>query len=974
MPAAPLPPDETSRLQRLHELVVLDSAPEPLFDELARLASQLCGTPIALLSLVDAERQWFKANVGLPGVNETPRDQAFCAHAILEHEPLEVHDAAADPRFADNPLVLAEPHIRFYAGVPLALADGQRMGTLCVIDREPRRLDSGQLQALRSLARVAAEALEMRRALITRSVAVGAREGRASADSMLLREAHFRALVDEQVDLISLARPDGQLVYVNNAYVHHLRRSREALVGSNLFDLIPLDVRETVRDRIAGVLATGVAASSDNPWLLPDGSERVVDWTNTVQRDLDGQALLQSVGRDVTVQRQTEQALRLSEARLARTEAMARVGGWELDLQTQALHWSAETRRIHGVPADFVPSRDRVFSRYEPEARAELDAAANLAVATGQGWDLELPLRSADGRRLWVRSLGEVEVVDGVARRLVGTLQDITDRKRLQHKLAEGEQFVRTITDNLPVRIAYVDSELRYRFVNRLSCERFGLPREQIIGRTREELTGLGLEPELQSRVLALEGGQSQRYEIEERLPGTTRRIEVHLIPDLDATGGRPRGHYSIGLDITERSAAMAAMQTLTTVFDATPDLVVQADRRGAISYMNPAARRVTGLMQDDPLVGRNVAEFNTHETNRLFATTIMPAVAAQGWWQGEVTVYAAGQRVLPVSYLVIGHRDPAGNIGRYSAVMRDISAEVAAKQLLQQQTSALAAVVEAIPALVVVVDGEGRFRGINRAFERWSGYSRDQLIGQSFEDLLGPQADERGRSRVAQVLAGEAVAYTQAFVSGQFSNHLSVSLVPLRLDNGLVDGFVALAQDVTQQREEAVRLLDLAQRDTLTGLLNRSGLQQYLGLQQATIGGGRVALLCIDLDHFKPVNDRHGHPVGDRLLQAVAQRLKGQVRPTDAVARLGGDEFAIVLSGVREMAHALVVADKVVGAARQPFEVDGLVLDIGASVGVALGTGADWNELLARADAQLYAAKQAGRGRRRAEGPADAT
>lgn len=146
---APLPPDEAHRLARLQALAVLDTAPEPVFDALTRLASQVCGVPIALVSLIDAERQWFKAATGLAGVSETPRDVAFCSHAILGTEVMEVHDARQDPRFERNPLVCDDPHIRFYAGAPIALDDGTRVGTLCVIDREPRELDAHQRAMLR---------------------------------------------------------------------------------------------------------------------------------------------------------------------------------------------------------------------------------------------------------------------------------------------------------------------------------------------------------------------------------------------------------------------------------------------------------------------------------------------------------------------------------------------------------------------------------------------------------------------------------------------------------------------------------------------------------------------------------------------------------------------------------------------------------------------------------------------------------
>jgi hypothetical protein len=159
---APIPQNETKRLKVLWQYEVLDTVPEEVFDELTELAARICEAPIALISLVDEKRQWFKSKVGVT-VGETSRDVSFCAYAIAQTDLFIVPDATQDKRFADNPLVTSEPKIRFYAGAPLITPDGHALGTLCVIDKVPRELRLEQQEALRILARHVVSQLELRR-------------------------------------------------------------------------------------------------------------------------------------------------------------------------------------------------------------------------------------------------------------------------------------------------------------------------------------------------------------------------------------------------------------------------------------------------------------------------------------------------------------------------------------------------------------------------------------------------------------------------------------------------------------------------------------------------------------------------------------------------------------------------------------------------------------------------------------------
>jgi diguanylate cyclase (GGDEF)-like protein len=197
------PDNEAERLAALHRYDILDSGAEQRYDDLVRVAAAICGTPMGSVSLIDADRQWFKAKLGLQD-DDTPRDTAFCAHAILQPDaPTIVEDASLDPRFHDNPLVLGGPGIRFYAGAPLLGIEGLPLGTLCVMDRQPRRLEPYQREALEALSRQVSALLELRR--VTRDLRLQLQD-RDWYEQRL--QAFSSSLEEENADLAEQLRLD----------------------------------------------------------------------------------------------------------------------------------------------------------------------------------------------------------------------------------------------------------------------------------------------------------------------------------------------------------------------------------------------------------------------------------------------------------------------------------------------------------------------------------------------------------------------------------------------------------------------------------------------------------------------------------------------------------------------------------------------------------------------------------------------
>lgn len=950
---------EERRLASLRNLAVLDTGAESAFDAVARMAGQVCETPIALVSLVDARRQWFKANVGLAGVPEMPRQGGFCDQAIRGDSLMAVPDAQQDPRFTSNPLVTGEPGIRFYAGAPLRLADGATVGTLCVMDRQPRSLSAAQSSMLCALRDIVVATLEMRRSLLQQVTGACFEIGR----NRQAYEADFRSLVESQTDMVSLTTDNGEIVYVNPRYAAFFGKPPAQLLGSNVYDLVSPQDKEALQQLMRRVLDTGLSQHGQNRVVSAGGAVRWAAWTNTLHIDPDGQRRLISVGRDITDQMDAQAALQASEDLLAKTGRLANIGGWELNARTQRLTWSAQTRRIHEVDDDYQPIVEVAVAFYAPEARAELEAAIQ---ATIEGrldtWDLELPLITAKKRLIWVRAQGQAIFEQGEVVRLAGAIQDITDRKLLEQRVQEGARFVRQMTDSLPFRLAYIDQSHVIRFVNQSACVALGRRADRILGQRYSDAMPFALSQAVLSHLpLALQG-QAQTWELVEKTAEQEQVFEVRLLPDTLADG-QVQGVFMTGIDITERVKATKTQNVLNTIFEKTTDFVVQTDPMGKVTYMNPAARQALAMPSRAPLVELNFSDFNTPQTDALYLSEILSTARERGVWLGMVTVYGAGKRVIPVSHMVIAHTDHDGKVERYSAVMRDMTTLLDAQRDLEQQTATLRSVTESIPAGVAVVGADDAIRFANSAVARWLGKERFELVGQPYAGALGLQDAAANAALTAKVLAGDVVSFERELAYNGQPVHIAVSYIPLQTESELPQSYVVVGHDITQHRQESVRLQQMAQRDSLTGLLNREGLKQYLEQNRRVHHHPADAVLYIDLDFFKEVNDAHGHALGDLLLQQFSSRLQRLVRPSDAVARLGGDEFVIALEGMRELGHLERVALKVLEVAQTPFMIRGLTLQVAASVGIATGhSGASWESMMAQADQMLYAAKRAGK------------
>lgn len=265
---APIPADESVRQARLDGLGVLDTLPQPVFDHITKLASQICNTPVALITLVDRERQWFKSRLGLAAA-QTGREISFCGHAIFDPEKIfVVEDALQDVRFADNPLVQGDPKIRFYAGAPIVTNDGYALGTVCVMDQRARQLEPAQLVALSSLAHLVANLLEHER--------LQHEEAKRNSDKERQRSQMTHALLQVGRQLKSFVDLHCVYQFVNPAYQDYWQCRPEDVVGRHVADLVGEAVfQEKIKPGIDRALA-GEAVHYETDFAFPGmGTRRV---------------------------------------------------------------------------------------------------------------------------------------------------------------------------------------------------------------------------------------------------------------------------------------------------------------------------------------------------------------------------------------------------------------------------------------------------------------------------------------------------------------------------------------------------------------------------------------------------------------------------------------------------------------------------------------------------------------------------
>jgi diguanylate cyclase (GGDEF)-like protein/PAS domain S-box-containing protein len=541
----------------------------------------------------------------------------------------------------------------------------------------------------------------------------------------------------------------------------------------------------------------------------------------------------------------------------------------------------------------------------------------------------------------------------------------------------ESESRYRAVVERVPL-VTYTaapDEVSSSLYVSPQIEQLLGLLPEDFL--TDPELFAKQIHPEDRERVLEeihRSHASGQPFRSEYRMLRRDGRVvwvydEAYVLRDED---GKTLGLQGITQDITERKEAEEKIRFQARLLDAVGEAVIAIDPDGKVVYWNRAAEELYGWSAQEA-IGRPSIEVTASEDLWERADEKMSELRAMKSWAGEYELRRKDGTLFPALINVTPVHDEQGNLVGMTSVSTDITDRKRAEKALKESEQRFKSSFRDASIGMALVGTDGCFLQVNRALCRIVGYSEEELLEKTFQEITHPDDLEADVEQVRRMLSGEIETYQMEKRYFHKAGHVVLVLLNVSMvhdEEGEPLYSIAQMQDVTERKQAEERLHYQSTHDLLTDLPNRQlfvdRLQQALRRTRRQ-PGRNVAVLFVDLDNFKLVNDSLGHGAGDRILVTVAERLKRCLRPEDTLARFGGDEFTMLLENVQSPRDAVRVADRTVQELRSPLVLEGRELVLRGSIGIALGEDRTKGpqELLKDADTAMYRAKEEAAGYR---------
>lgn len=931
---------------------------DSFFQSLVLYLSQTLGMPIAYVGRVRSSGPIEIELVALavdgnlaPNFTYAP-DNSPCA-TVLSDDMCAIETGVRD-RYPANPY-LEQLAADSYMGIALRSSGDELLGLLAVMGREPIR-DLGKTESLVKIfaARAAAE-LERRRT------------DQALRDS----ETMLRLVLNAIPACVFWKNSDGVYLGCNDHFIRDIEvASRDDILGRTDAELglgLPADLlsvdEQTIFDRGESLLNKEVRhpmRDGGERWLrvnkmpLPDSNGRIV-------------GLLVSY-EDISDQKRAH--LELSESReRVRFLASATSEGIVIHDNGRILEINESGARGLGLSAQELAGRS-VMDFVHPDFHQQVVER----MADGDESPYEVIGLRHDGSPFPVEVRARQANLDERKLRVV-VLRDLSDRHEAERALRESEENLRLLADNTNDGIL-VNMQGRHVFANRRIAQLLGYTIAELLETDVATLVAPDQLPIVQDRSRRRLAGEVVPNQYETVLLSKTGEyIPVEITAAITRWKGQPAGLISVR-DIRERKRVEATLMTalqdleraheqIAAIIDNAPAVAMQGfDAEGRVTFWNPASEQLYGFRAEQ-IIGKHLGGLVLSEADGVEFEAILRQVLSTGIspplreWQ--VLTRDGEMRWVMSSMFVI-------RFGRDQAQTICMDVDITERIRSEQHTHKLSSVVQQTADAVIITDHLGVIEYVNPAFEEITGYDRTEAIGKTPALIKSGRHDKNFYRELWDTIRGGNV-YRNVLINRKKDGSVyyeEKTITPLRNVDGKITHYVSTAKDITERMHTQERLQYLAYHDALTELPNRVLLMDRLehALSRVRWTGRQLAVLFLDLDRFKVINDTLGHDFGDRLLQVVAQRLRRCVREGDTVSRVSGDEFAILLEDMASTEDVVLVARKLLDTFGQPFEVFRRELFVTTSIGISVcpTDGTDAPTLLKNADTAMYRAKERGR------------
>lgn len=808
-------------------------------------------------------------------------------------------------------------------------------------------------------------------------------------------EHYFRTLANGGAALIWTSGPDKLCNYFNEPWLRYTGRSIEQELGNGWVEGVHPDDFE----RCLNIYLSNFdrrepfsmeyrlrKANGDYGWILDQGAPRTDSAGNFIGY----------IGHcyDITERKTVEEELRQTKAQTERlleeaterefflhqSQQVGQIGGWRADPMNNTVMWTEGVYELVEMPLDYKPDLKMALDFYLPDSRVQVTENLRRTRETGVPFCIQVQMRGAkSGITKWteLRGLPHLDS-EGRVDYLMGTIQDISSRKEQELALRASEEKFRALVETTGDWIWEVDRHGVYVYASPQVQNILGYAPEEILGKSPFDL----MPDEEAKRVAGIFQEIFAHKKYFSDLENTNRHKDGHLVT-LETSGvpifdmaGNFYGYRGTDRDITKRKRLNAELRE-SLAFNS---LLIQAMIDGIavchsigeppfirFSVWNKAMEQLTGYsLEEINRLGWYQTMYTDPEVQDKAKARMERMYRGDNLDHEEwiITRKDGKQCIVEMTTLALNYPE---NHAHVMAVMRDITEHKKALEKLRLAANVFTHAKEGI----LITDSKTNIVEINQAFTVITGYTRVEVLGKNPRILSSGRQDKTFYTAVWHDLL------TTGYWSGEVWNRrqdgtvyaelLTISAV--RDEQGDILNYIGLFSDITPLKEHQAQLEHIAHFDALTGLSNRLLLADRLSqaMRQTIRRGQHLAVVYLDLDGFKAVNDTHGHPVGDQLLIAVSKRMSAALRDGDTLARIGGDEFIAVLVDLPDAESSTPILNRLLEAAAKPVKVGDLVQQVSASVGVSFYPQAeevDADQLVRQADQAMYQAKQSGKNR----------